>query len=188
MGRTQSVPDQTQLSLKESEMKFCQELEAVPECFRIRKVFASSRIGTLSKSNGAKPETEEQVLQHLIEVYFPGSEIIQTQFGGERKGLSPQIPDSRAWKVAWSLARIFSKIRWAIESFKPFKSERHFSGIARTGPGSAVPVLYTLLRTTLAVGHIPIQLFTWRRKLPKLQCPSIFGSRVISYHQLNFFS
>ncbi|GJQ68337.1 hypothetical protein Trydic_g16931 [Trypoxylus dichotomus] len=82
--------------------RFCQELEAVPECSRIRKVLARegpSRIGTLSKSDGTKAETEEQVLQHLLEVQLPGSEIIQTQFGGECKGLSPQIPDSRARRV-----------------------------------------------------------------------------------------
>ncbi|GJQ68849.1 hypothetical protein Trydic_g6049 [Trypoxylus dichotomus] len=111
---------------RDSWKKFCQELEAVPECSRIRKVLAwegPSRIGTLSKSDGTKAETEEQVLQHLLEV--SGSEIIQTQFGGECKGLSPQIPDSRARRVDWNLVRkiiqVF-KIRWAIECFKPFKS------------------------------------------------------------------
>ncbi|GJQ85082.1 hypothetical protein Trydic_g15241 [Trypoxylus dichotomus] len=81
---------------RDSWKKFRQELETVPECSRIRKVLARekpSRIGTLSKSDGTKAETEEQVLQHLLEVHFPGSEIIQTQFGGECKGLSSQIPD-----------------------------------------------------------------------------------------------
>ncbi|GJQ65411.1 hypothetical protein Trydic_g7521 [Trypoxylus dichotomus] len=75
---------------RDSWKKYCQELEAVPECSRIRKVLAReglSRIETLSKSNGTKAETEKQVLQHLLEVHFPGSEIIQTQFGGECKGL-----------------------------------------------------------------------------------------------------
>ncbi|GJQ70299.1 hypothetical protein Trydic_g22737 [Trypoxylus dichotomus] len=148
--------------------RFCQELGAVPECSRIRKVLARegpSRIGTLSKSDGTKAETEEQVLQHLLEVHFPGSEIIQTQFGGECKGLSPQIPDFRARRVDWNLTRkiiqVF-KIRCAIESFKPFKSagmDGIFPALLQQGQDLLSPVLCTLLRATLAMGHLPS---SWR--------------------------
>ncbi|GJQ71835.1 hypothetical protein Trydic_g11515 [Trypoxylus dichotomus] len=78
------VPDTLKINSKEkrdSWRKFCKELEEAPECSRIRKILAKegpSKIETLSKPNGTKPATEMQVLQ----VHFPGSEIIQTHFGG----------------------------------------------------------------------------------------------------------
>ncbi|GJQ67895.1 hypothetical protein Trydic_g16655 [Trypoxylus dichotomus] len=113
--------------------RLIEELERCPRRFKTTVDIELSSEGL---------QTEEQVLQHLLEVHFPGSEIIQTQFGGECRGLSPQIPDSRARR--------------------PFKSagmDGIFPALLQQGQDLLSPVLCTLLKATLAVGHL---LSSWR--------------------------
>ncbi|GJQ65259.1 hypothetical protein Trydic_g7386 [Trypoxylus dichotomus] len=160
-------PDRTQSRLKKAKRpswkKVSRELEAVPECSRIRKVLTRerpSRIGTLSKSDGTKAETEEQVLQHLLE-----------------------IPDSRAWRVDWNLARKIIQV-----SFKPFKSAGRdgiFPALLQQGQDLLSPILCTLLRATLAVGHLPS---SWREarvvSIPKQGKTSYTArSKIVPAHQ-----
>ncbi|GJQ74552.1 hypothetical protein Trydic_g21415 [Trypoxylus dichotomus] len=133
---------------RDSSKEFSQALKVVPECSRIGKFLARerpSRIGTLSKSAGTKTETEEQ-------------------FRGEWKELSPQVPDSRAWKVDWNLARKttqVSKILWPIEPFRSFKSAGIdiFPGLLQQSLDLLSSLLCTLLRATLVVDHLPS---SWR--------------------------
>ncbi|GJQ66175.1 hypothetical protein Trydic_g4235 [Trypoxylus dichotomus] len=109
--------------------------------------------------------------------------------GGECKGLSPQIPDARAWKVDRKLARKIiqvSKIRWAIKSFKPSKligMDGIFPPLVQQGLDLLSRVLCTLLRAILAVGHLPN---SWREAMvafiPKQQ-DVLYGSKIEPAHQ-----
>ena len=142
--------------------EFCQEAEALPLVARLRKVFASGpseKLNGLRLPDGRYLEDRQQILEHLIEVHFPGSRLFQQ--GQPTEELEPEKEGPKDWGMA---SRVVNRdrIRWAINSFKRFKSpgvDGIFPALLQEGGEDLIKRLDLIFKSCLALGNIPK---TWR--------------------------
>ena len=141
----------------------CEEIEKFEDCARIHKLMskrnADTTIGALRKEDGSFTLSSNESLQVLLKTHFPGSSIID---GGdvdyEDFGTSRSSDDLLAQSVITE-----SRITWAINSLKPFKSPG-VDGILpvflQKGLVQLMPFLLNLFRYSLHTGYIPN---AWRK-------------------------
>jgi hypothetical protein len=70
---------------RESWRRHCEEIEQAPECARLQKILSKdvqSAISPFWLENGEYTKTEEEMLKELLQVNFPGSNIIIQPSGG----------------------------------------------------------------------------------------------------------
>ena len=87
-------------------------------------------LDSISLSDGTMV-TGEQCLVHLLETSFPG---FRREYGELFAYEAPS--SSRARKADWELAADIvkpEKVRWAVKTFKPYKSARFFRLFFRRG-------------------------------------------------------
>jgi hypothetical protein len=98
-----------------------------PECARLQRVLSKDRQSTVSSlqlENGVYTTTEEETLEELLRVHFPGSEIIVEPPGGW-DGLVLEYPKWKGPRGDWAVSRRvinYDKLKWAVFSFQPYKS------------------------------------------------------------------
>lgn len=137
-------------SQRDSWKKFCENVEGVSETSRLRKILASNPTvpSYLKRIDGSWTTSGEESLETLVDAHFPGCSVVdnnQVHYTHEPIG---------------NQSNILTKTRlvWAIDSFKPFKSP---------GPDGIYPVeiqhtvdlsldwLYVIYKSCLDLNHIP---------------------------------
>jgi hypothetical protein len=151
---------------RESWRRHCQEIEKTPECARLHKILSKgglSAINSIQLENG-EYTTEKGTLEELLRVHFPGSEIISEPSGGWN-GLELEFPKWKGSRGDWAVSKRvidYSKLKWAVFSFQPYKSPG-IDGIMpimlQQGFSLLVSKLLTSLRASMALGYIPM---SWR--------------------------
>jgi hypothetical protein len=114
--------------------------------------------------NGNYTTPEKETLQELLQVHFPGYEIIMEPPGGW-DSLKLESPKWRGTREDWAVSKkdvTYDRLNWAVFSFKPYMSP-DMDGIMpimlQQGFEMFGGKLMMLLRASLALGHIPI---SWR--------------------------
>ena len=70
---------------RESWRRHCEEIEKTPECARLHKILSMDGLSVISSiqlENGDYTTTEIGTMEELLQVHFPGSEIILEPSGG----------------------------------------------------------------------------------------------------------
>jgi hypothetical protein len=147
--------------------RHCEETEKAPECARLHRVLSKegrSAVSSILLDNGEYTMSEREILEELLRVHFPGSEIILEPTGCW-DGLELEFPSWKITREDWEVSKkviSYDRLKWAVYSFLPYKSP---------GMDGIMPImlqqgfellgckLLTLLRTSLALGYIPM---SWR--------------------------
>ena len=131
---------------------FCAEMEHIPDYARIHKILAKDP-GSLRKPDGEFTSGGEETATHLLETHFPGC-------GYERQKGYTAIPHSEGdWNLANRIITI-DRIKWALGKFRPFKSaggDGIFPALLKESGEILLEPLCEILRSSLALGHIPKQ-------------------------------
>ena len=149
---------------QKSWINICEAIEETPACARLHKLLAKEpkrHLGSMKKPDGTYTETRNEVMVHLLQSHFPGSTVLDSE-----EPPSERFPLRRCSKEDWKLIREIitpEKIRWAIFSFKPYKSPGYdgiFPAMLQHGPPILLGILCKLFRTVLGFGYIPM---LWRK-------------------------
>ncbi len=182
------------LAKRNSWRKHCEDIESTPECARLHKILSkndSPVISNLETSDGKYTNSGSDTLKELFRVHFPGSTIIEEPHRGcQNQDLN--APFKRANRDDWTVAKkvvTYDKVKWAIETFEPYKS---------AGPDEIIPImlqqgttllvrkLTLVLRASLALGHIPMR---WRRvRVVYIPKPGRNSSQAKSFRPISLMS
>lgn len=147
---------------RDSWRRYCEEIERLPEGARLQKALQKGKpikIGSLKRHDGKYTDSGEESLRTLLQTHFPGSVAIRNQ--SEQTSQINLGPTERAQRENWKFAEKVidqTKIKWAIKSFKPFKSPGRdgiFPALLQQGNDMLASPLCTLLRASLAIGYLP---------------------------------
>ncbi|XP_011313447.1 uncharacterized protein [Fopius arisanus] len=134
--RTKSHEDWTQYRNSQEEYKrlikksketawkdFCDDLEALPQRARLRRVFSgepTQGLGEIILPNGEIITQPNDILEHLIQVHFPDSNL---QRRDSRTGtvLEQTERGGPYWRLASEIITM-AGLRWAVDSFDMYKS------------------------------------------------------------------
>jgi ribonuclease HI len=145
-------------SKRSSWRNFCDEVSDLPAASRIKKILCkdhSNGIGTLKKADGNSTESPKESLELLMSTHFPGSiEVERSCF---------ELYSRVTHKTRRNLQRASAfinppKVKWAIQSFKPFKSagtDGIFPALLQKGLDILLPYLVKLFKWSYALEHIP---------------------------------
>jgi hypothetical protein len=127
---------------------------------------ATNRVSTVKLPNGQQTETRKETLEELLRVYFPDSTLIDDSYddgqGQQNLGICERITNRGDWNLAKRVINQ-SKIRWALGSFKPFKSagtDGLVPLLLQQEGKDVVPHLCPIFRACMAYGFIPT---AWRQ-------------------------
>lgn len=150
---------------------FCSAVESAPEISRLQKILSKDERflpRSLTKSDGSLTESQSETMQLLITTHFPDCKLVPP--GMRWDFTEPTPPGEDDWLVATSVVDE-EKIKWAIQSFSPFKSagpDGIFPALLQWGIDIVVPRLSRIFKASLAHRYIPIN---WRdskvRFIPK---------------------
>jgi hypothetical protein len=107
--------------------RYCQEITDAPGSARLMKIMAkeaTNRVSTIKLPDGQCTQTGRETLEGLFRVHFPESVLIENSIDGQGQQ-NLEVCRCRTNRGDWNLARTVinqSKIRWALGTFKPFKS------------------------------------------------------------------
>lgn len=117
----------------------------------------SNGLGLMERQDGSYTSNKRETLQLMLQTHFPGSWENVSSSEDRIMVLQRPKPTSEDWKRARS---IFSKekIKWAINSFKSFKSPGEdgiFPVLLQKGIEEILVPLHKIYIASLAWGHIP---------------------------------
>ena len=148
----------------ESWRRHCEDIEKAPECARLHRILSKdgpSAVSSIQFENGEYITSEKGILEELLRVHFPGSEIITEPTGGW-EGLELEFPKWKGSREAWASSKRvinYEKLKWAVFSFQPYKSP-DIDGIMPIMLQQSFELLagklLMLLRASLALGYIPM--------------------------------
>lgn len=136
---------------------FTEEVEVCKPMAKLKAALAKDPFQPelLCNENGESTTSSEEALNLLLEKHFPGIETnnLTRSIPKNRK----RKPNYKDWQTARRLITV-DRVKWAIKSFKPFKSP----GIDQILPvliiesrDILIPTLVKLLQASLAHGYIP---------------------------------
>lgn len=141
--------------------RFCEEIETTPQGARLHRILSKARtsqVGLLKRQDGSFTVSEMETLELLARTHFPGAEIA----GGLKPSETVYRPRLEDWRRAALVIRP-GIVRWAINSFKPYKASG-MDGISpvllQRGAEVLIPHLVKVFRASYAWGHLPEQ---WNR-------------------------
>jgi hypothetical protein len=119
-----------------------------------------NKIGTLKRANGSFTMTGQKAVILLLETHFPDS--IEVDNCPEEWG-QPDLEPNRVNRdlLQWTVNQ--TKLKWAINSFDPYKSagsDLLIPAFLQQGTDVLSSLLCSIFRACLALGHIPT---TWRK-------------------------
>jgi hypothetical protein len=84
---------------------------------------ATNKVSIIKLPNGQHTETGKETLRELFRVHLPDSKLIDSGDGQDQQnlGICERITNRGDWELAKRVINQ-SKIRWALSTFKPFKS------------------------------------------------------------------
>ncbi|CAH2267408.1 jg26212 [Pararge aegeria aegeria] len=141
--------------------QFCTNKETTDKGNIIRKILVKKNIrtiGSLKKPDGNYTKNDNEVSKTLIETHFPGCKIVDKP---EWHNDNISAPTEADWGIANNIVK-HDRIRWAIESFHPFKSagtDRIFPALLQWGENHIIPWLAEIFKACIAYRYIPL---TWR--------------------------
>ena len=112
-------------SKRKSFRSFCEEVDNLPTASKLRKIMSKDHqndLGTLRRQDGTCTGNEQESLELLLSTHFPGSHsCINSSSTQSPEQSQPPRRLRRKWKKS---TKIFKpeRIKWAINSFKPYKS------------------------------------------------------------------
>lgn len=151
-------------SKRRSWRSFCEGIEQLPTAVRLQKVLSkehSNGMGHLQKPDGSYTESREETVRVLLQTHFPDSVVVEE---GDSESDEVQAIPKPANRVMSLSGRIFTpnRIRWAVGSFKPYKSPGRdgiFPALLKEGLEELLPSLVKIFRASYAWGFIPL---VWR--------------------------
>ncbi|XP_029171938.1 uncharacterized protein LOC114941203 [Nylanderia fulva] len=111
---------------------FCSSIESAPEASRLSRILCKenqTQWGCLKLPNGEYTETAEEILRHLMEIYFPGFREDLADNNNRQRPMT--VHKSRAWGLAAKVVYP-QAVEWAVGSFEPLKAP---------GPDGIYPIL-----------------------------------------------
>jgi hypothetical protein len=145
-------------SKRNSWRNFCEELSDLPAASRIKKILCkdhSNGIGTLKKNDGTYTGSPKETLELLMSTHFPGS--INTERTSYTMYSKITNETRRLYRKASEVINP-PKVKWAIESFKPFKSagtDEIFPALLQKGLDILLPHLVKVFKWSYTLGYIP---------------------------------
>jgi hypothetical protein len=122
---------------------------------------ATKRVSTIKLPNGQYTGTGRETLSELFRVHFPNSGLIDNLDNGQgQRNLGAR--QSRTNRADWNLARVIinqTKIRWALNTFKQFKTagtDEIVPALLQHGADLLVPRLCRIYRACMEYGFIPM--------------------------------
>jgi hypothetical protein len=152
---------------RESWRRHCEEIEKPPECARLQRILSKDRqsaVSSLQLENREYTKTVKETLEELLQVHFPGSEIILEPSGGW-DGLeleSPKWKGSREDGAVSIRVVSYDKLKRVVFSVQPYKSpgtDGIMPIMLQQGFEPYAGKLLMLLRASVALGYIPM---SWR--------------------------
>jgi hypothetical protein len=141
--------------------EICQEIKNVPDRAHIIRIMASQsarKVSSIKLPNGQHTQAGTGTLKELQTVHFPASDAKEMTW--QRQGQS-NLWTYTAHKENWKLSKrviLQSKIRWAINTFKPFKlagTDGIVPALLQQGVNYLTTHLCQIFRACLARGYIP---------------------------------
>jgi hypothetical protein len=125
---------------------------------------ATNKVSTIKLPNGQHTQSGKETLKELFRVHFPDSKLIDDSDGQDQQnlGVCERIMNRGDWDLAKHVSNQ-SKIRWALSTFKPFKSAETneiVPALLQQGAEHLVPHLCCIFRACMAYGFIPV---AWRQ-------------------------
>ena len=165
-------------SKRDSWRKYCESIENLPAAARLHKALSknhSNGLGTLRTPSNTFTNNSEETLGLLLQTHFPGCCI----------GSIAESQSVTSSQNSWVTNRVFSrsgvifdkqKVRWAVNSFKPFKSpgcDGIIPAMIQQSLETILDPLIDLFRASYCLSYIPK---AWRKVrvvfIPKLGKPS----------------
>ncbi|KMQ84370.1 reverse transcriptase [Lasius niger] len=188
----------TKKARRQSWRKFLGELNSIPEVARLKKILAKegpAGTGAFLEPDGSFTTSWEEEMTTLLDKHFPGCEIMEAGDAGE--GV-PLEAEHRDWDTA---SRIITpaRVRWALDSFEPFKSPGEdglFPALLQHGAEKLVASLTKIFRFCIATALERIKrwcietglsvnpdktelvVFTGKRKLEGWSNPIFYGKEL----------
>ncbi|CAB0018431.1 unnamed protein product [Nesidiocoris tenuis] len=142
---------------------FCGGLEDVSAASKLQKVLSREgpgHISLLERADGSFTTSTQETLEVLMKTHFPGSTVLPSGVSTPESDFS--IPHRRELGRSRT---IFTpeRVKWAINSFKPFKSpggDGVFPALLQRGLEVLSPLLIRLFCASYAMAYIPR---AWRR-------------------------
>jgi hypothetical protein len=121
---------------------------------------ATNKVSTIKLPNGQHTKTGKETLKELFRVHFPDSKLIDdSEDGQDQQNLDvcDRINNRGDWELAKRVINQ-SKIRWALNTFKPFISagtDEIVTALLQQGAEHLVPHLCRIFRACIAYEFIP---------------------------------
>ncbi|CAB3243886.1 unnamed protein product [Arctia plantaginis] len=141
---------------------FCTNIENNNQANRVKSILCSRgehNLGSLKKPDGKYTKTDSEASELLLKTHFPGCRISDVMEKWEDRWENP--PDDTDWDTARKVVT-HDKLRWAINSFLPFKApglDGVFPGLLRWCDTTLLDHLIKIYRGCLAHQYIPLK---WR--------------------------
>jgi hypothetical protein len=125
---------------------------------------ATKKVSTIKLPIGRHNQTGKETLKELFRVHFPDSKLIDDSGDGQDKqnlGICERMTNKGDWNLAKRVINQ-SKIRWALSTFKQFKSagtNKIVVEFLQQGVEHLVPHLCRIFRACMAYGFTPT---AWR--------------------------
>lgn len=137
---------------------FCEKLESVPLAARINNIFKSNtqkQLRTVKDGNDEHTKTGKDTLSVMMRAHFPGSNEISEPTNASSEPL--RRGSRRDWRKAKEIFT-YNRIKWAINSFEPYKSSGKdgiFPALLQHAPRNIIQKLCAIFRASMAIGYIP---------------------------------
>lgn len=140
--------------------KYCGELNDLPSSAKLHKILSkqhTNKIGLMEYPDGSVTKNCRETLKLLANTHFPGSTTLDPSEVHSQSGSNFIRPVTEDWRLA---TKIFTanKVKWAIESFKPYKSpgdDGIFPALLQRGFDIVLPTILKIFRASHAWGYIP---------------------------------
>ena len=145
---------------RETWRRFCESVDQPHSAARLHKLLSkdpSTSPEVLQLPNGEFTTTQEETLNHLLDVHFPGN----VDRPREQVNLEPSVASDADWEIA---AKIVTKERvsWAVKSFSPYKAAGEdgiFPALLQEGLEYLLDPLVSIFKASVALGYTPM---SWR--------------------------
>lgn len=146
----------------------CKKIDNLAAGSRLYKLMSkthTNKLGTFKKSNNKYTDSEIESLKLLANTHFPNSVVlddIQEEFEDEIHEVEDFDDDDLSSNIFTN-----DKLKWAIKSFKAFKSagmDGIFPALVQKGMNLLLPFLKNIFINSHRLGYIPI---IWRKVLVK---------------------
>lgn len=139
---------------------FCEGVKELAPAVRLQKVLSkdhSNQLGLVKKKDGSYTNSSLETIKVMLDTHFPGSRISDNQQNNYLPIRARQSSNRLARQIA---GKLFTDqtIKWAIESFKPFKSpgvDGIFPALLQKGIDYLLPHIKKIFKSSFIMGHIP---------------------------------